>query len=169
MFSASLVCISFTGSHFIRRSIPSVKRSFAMLKSCFKRYPALRSLCLCGVGMLLGVAPGLLILQVALAGPQAAVSISGFQFTPKSITIHAGEIVTWTNQDPTQHTVTAANGEFDSGSLSSGMLYSHTFTQTGVFSYHCSIHSGMTGAVNVITGTQVLVYAPVVSNGKATR
>jgi hypothetical protein len=140
-----------------------------MWKSFFKRYPALRSLCLCSVGMLLGVVPGLLILQVALAGPQAAVTIAGFQFAPKTITIRAGEIVTWTNQDATQHTVTAVKGEFDSGVLSGGMTYSHTFTQTGVFSYFCSIHSGMTGAVNVISGTQVLVYAPVVNNGTATR
>ena len=140
-----------------------------MLKTCFTRYPALRSLYLCGVGMLLGAVPGLLILQVALAGPQAAVTIAGFQFTPKTITISAGEIVTWTNQDGTLHTVTAVKGEFDSGFLSSGMTYSHTFTQTGVFSYSCNIHPFMTGVVNVISGTQVLVYAPVVNNGTITR
>ena len=39
---------------------------------------------------------------------------------------------------------------FDSGNLPSGSEYVHTFTNTGSFGYHCKIHGGMTGTVNVV-------------------
>lgn len=124
---------------------------------------------MCGIGALLGMLAGLFILQMVLAMPRASVSISGFRFLPQSITIRAGDAITWTNQDSAPHTVTADDGAFDSGNLTQNMTYTHIFTQTGVFSYLCAIHPSMTGTVNVITGTQVFVYAPVVAHGGAAR
>lgn len=39
---------------------------------------------------------------------------------------------------------------FDSGNLSAGSQFTHTFTNTGSFGYHCKIHGGMTGTVTVV-------------------
>jgi outer membrane biosynthesis protein TonB len=78
-----------------------------------------------------------------------AVSISGFSFEPSSITVSAGTTVVWTNQDPTNHTITANDGSFDSGPVSSNGSYSHTFDQAGSFSYHCNIHPSMQGTIVV--------------------
>lgn len=82
---------------------------------------------------------------------QQTVSISGFSFQPSSMNVKVGDTVTWTNQDPTTHTVTADDGSFDSGNIASatGGTYSHTFTTVGTFSYHCAIHPSMKGTVVV--------------------
>lgn len=78
------------------------------------------------------------------------VNIMGFAFNPSSLTISAGDTVTWTNQDSVSHTVTSDTGsEISSSSLSQGSTYSHTFNQAGTFSYHCSIHTSMKGTVTV--------------------
>jgi plastocyanin len=79
----------------------------------------------------------------------AQVVLKSFAFTPNSVTIKAGESVTWTNQDGTTHTVTADNGEFDSGSLGADATYSFIFAKAGTYPYHCSIHSNMKGTVVV--------------------
>jgi plastocyanin len=79
----------------------------------------------------------------------ATVSISGFAFNPATITIKAGESVTWTNADSVTHTVVADNGEFTSSGLANGQTYSFTFAKAGTYKYHCSIHPTMTGTVVV--------------------
>jgi plastocyanin len=90
------------------------------------------------------------------AGKQAAsVSItdgsnpSDFGFNPMSVSVTAGETVTWTNTGsvPTGHTVTGSG--FSSGVIHAGGTYSHTFSSPGTFSYHCSIHPFMKGTVTV--------------------
>ena len=93
---------------------------------------------------------------VALAPPASAqstvnVSIKGFAFNPAAITVVIGEnsTVTWTNQDSVTHTVTSDTGAFNSGDLSSGQTFTHTFTTPGTYSYHCSIHTYMQGVVTV--------------------
>jgi hypothetical protein len=59
-------------------------------------------------------------------------------------------MVVWTNTGQAPHTVT---GDFaDSGVLESGQTFSHTFTETGDFSYVCAIHPQMTGTVRVSAG-----------------
>ena len=44
---------------------------------------------------------------------------------------------------------------FSSGSLPAGAQFSHTFTNSGSFAYHCTIHSGMTGTVVVVASGSV--------------
>jgi plastocyanin len=83
---------------------------------------------------------------------QAAVSISNFAFVPATITVKVGTRVTWTNrQTGIQHTVTANNGSFASGDLSTGSSFSYVFTKPGTYAYHCAIHPFMTGTV-IVTG-----------------
>ena len=67
----------------------------------------------------------------------ASVTISDFSFQPSVVTIQAGATVTWTNQDPMAHTVTADDGSFDSGMLgvsgSASASYSHVFAEPGTY------------------------------------
>ena len=39
--------------------------------------------------------------------------------------------------------------ELDSGNITAGTTFSHTFNTAGSFPYHCNIHAGMTGTVVV--------------------
>ncbi len=78
------------------------------------------------------------------------IEISGFAFSPATMTISVGDTVTWTNMDIMSHTVTSDSGtELGSSSFGKGGTYSHTFSTPGTFAYHCSIHSSMKGTVIV--------------------
>ena len=79
----------------------------------------------------------------------ASVAISGFTFTPSSITVGVGDTVTWTNGDGVGHTATADDASFDTGTIAGGGSDSVTFAAAGTFAYHCAIHPAMTGTITV--------------------
>ena len=82
--------------------------------------------------------------------PRAADPNNDQSFVPKFISIPIQSIVTWTNDDSIQHTVTFdEEGLFDSGPLSPGDTIDNAFDTPGEFGYHCSIHPWMTGRVMV--------------------
>ena len=82
--------------------------------------------------------------------PPYYIELKSFSFQPKELIIKAGDTVIWTNKDSTSHTVTSNSGnELNSPSLSKESIYSHTFTQTGTFAYHCKPHSNMKGTIIV--------------------
>jgi len=80
---------------------------------------------------------------------QDSVAIRNYAFNPSTLTIRKGATVTWTNYDSVQHTVTSNSGVFSSPLLSTGNTYTYQFNSTGSFSYHCSIHTYMTGTIVV--------------------
>lgn len=82
---------------------------------------------------------------------KATVTMKNLMFSPVSLQVTAGTTVTWSNNDNATHTVTADDGSFDSGNISPGGTFTHTFSSTGTIPYHCKIHSGMTGTVVVIS------------------
>jgi LPXTG-motif cell wall-anchored protein len=91
--------------------------------------------------------------QTAHAASDTTVTIADFSFSPASITIQAGDTVTWVNNGPSAHTATANNGAFNTGVLQKGHSASHTFTKAGTYSYICSIHPFMHGTVVVLANS----------------
>ncbi len=81
------------------------------------------------------------------AASEVSVEISGFAFTPSTLTIAKGTTVTWTQKDAAPHTVTSS--AFDSGTLNAGQTYSRTFDEIGSFDYRCNFHQSMTGKIIV--------------------
>jgi plastocyanin len=95
------------------------------------------------------IAAALIGAGTALAADQA-VSISGFSYSPASVTVNVGDSVTWTNSDAQAHTATADDASWDSGTIGgSGGTGAVTFSTAGTFPYHCTIHPQMTGTVTV--------------------
>jgi plastocyanin len=86
---------------------------------------------------------------VGPSGGGNAVSISVSSYKPATITVAPGTTVTWTNNDPVVHTVTADDGSWDSGNLSQGRTFSRTFDTAGTYTYHCTVHPWMVGTVIV--------------------
>lgn len=82
-------------------------------------------------------------------GATHAVAITDFAFSPATLTITAGDTVTWTNEDQLEHTATSTAGAFDSGLLGQGESYSFTFTTPGTYAYLCTPHPSMTGQIVV--------------------
>jgi plastocyanin len=89
---------------------------------------------------------------VARGAASASVTIKDFRFAPLTITIHAGETVTWVNEGPSNHTASAA-GIFNTGILHANQSASQVFTHAGTFSYRCSIHPFMRGTVTVLAAS----------------
>jgi plastocyanin len=75
------------------------------------------------------------------------VSIQDNRFEPPNCPVNTGDTVTWTNTGNHTHTVTADNGDFDSGDLSPRQQFYQTFKAAGVVAYHCEKHAGMKGTV----------------------
>ncbi len=89
----------------------------------------------------------------AAAGETAA-TIKLFQFQPKTLTVKAGDTVTWVNGDDIDHSVTAGTpgaetGAFDSGFFAKGGSFAFTFAAPGTYRYFCKRHPSMTATVEV--------------------
>lgn len=84
--------------------------------------------------------------QASGAIEEMLVRVVDSSFREDTITIPVGTTVTWTHTGQFPHTVTADDGSFDSGNLSSGDTFRYTFDQAGSFAYYCSIHGGPGGA-----------------------
>jgi plastocyanin len=84
------------------------------------------------------------------SGGGAKVSMEGIKFNPASVTVKAGDTVTWTNNDSVGHDVTGDNFKSgDSGGLQNGDTFAQTFDKKGTFDYVCTVHPGMEGSVTV--------------------
>ncbi len=82
------------------------------------------------------------------AAKAGAINIHSFMFQPNPTTAKVGDTITVTNQDGTDHSLTATDGSFDTGVFSSGSK-TITLTKAGTFTYHCKIHNFMTGTITV--------------------
>ena len=82
--------------------------------------------------------------------PGAANPTNDLSFDPPQINVPTGSIVSRTNADSIQHTVTSdEQGLFDAGPISPGDTFENVFDSAGEFGYHCAIHPFMTGLVMV--------------------
>ncbi len=75
-------------------------------------------------------------------------------YIPSMVTVEKGRTVTWINEDSAFHSVTsglydAPTELFDSGYLDPSEAFSYTFTEYGVYDYHCTLHPWMEAQVTV--------------------
>ncbi|MCH7730617.1 cupredoxin domain-containing protein [Patescibacteria group bacterium] len=92
------------------------------------------------------------------AGPGEVIS-NIENFTLEDLTIPVGTTVTWMNLDSAQHTTTSGtpenpSGLWDSPLLSQGDVFSHTFTEPGVYSYFCRPHSSLMRATITVLAAE---------------
>jgi plastocyanin len=75
------------------------------------------------------------------------VVIEDLAFEPETLSVAAGETVTWTwNDGAVEHDV--KGDDFQSEVMSEG-TYSHRFDQPGTYDYLCTLHPNMTGTIEV--------------------
>jgi hypothetical protein len=80
--------------------------------------------------------------------PQQPVAIVDFAFQPSSAAEEINSPITWVNQGTVAHTVTFDTAGVDSGSIAPGQTFSVSLPTVGHYTYHCSIHPSMTGAID---------------------
>ena len=98
------------------------------------------------------LALSLLVLGAAPNSP--SVQIVNDSFSPATLTVAAGQSVTFTNKDDDAHTVTAVDGTFDSKGLDTGGVWHHVFNKAGTYRYFCQLHPFMRGTIVVKAGAQ---------------
>jgi plastocyanin len=94
----------------------------------------------------------LAVLGVALAAaepPAVEVMMPGRFYSPAEVSALLGTKVTFRNSDAISHTVTADNDSFDSGFIPPGATFTQTFTASGVYRFHCTIHRFMRGTLRI--------------------
>jgi plastocyanin len=91
------------------------------------------------------------LLVLGAAPSPASVQIVNDSFWPATLTVDAGQSVTFTNKDDDAHTITAVDGSFDSRGLDTGGVWHHVFTKPGTYKYFCQLHPFMRGTMVVKT------------------
>ncbi len=80
-------------------------------------------------------------------------------FPDGSFTVQKGDKVVWTHRGSNPHSVSTTSGSaesFDSHPncpplcMLAGGTYEHTFATVGDVTYHCKVHSSMTGTITVV-------------------
>ncbi|MEM0117237.1 MAG: cupredoxin domain-containing protein [Conexivisphaerales archaeon] len=89
-----------------------------------------------------------------LAGAASNQHSPGYSPDIAVVIIGVNNTVQWTNDDTATHTVTGANGTFDSGDIAQGQSWTYNFTKPGVYNYTCIYHSWMHGTIIVKQGVQ---------------
>ncbi len=99
--------------------------------------------------------PGSLTPPPGFVGPEDTgpirheIGIVDFGYEPESYELSAGQAVMWMNAGNVPHTVTFEDAGIDSGRLSAGETFQHTFDEAGAFEYVCTIHPQMRGTLTV--------------------
>jgi plastocyanin len=87
----------------------------------------------------------------ATQGTGDTVTMSKACFTPSVLRVDPGTEVTFVNQDPMPHNLSAIGwGRMEN--MNEGDAFRATFDERGVYPYACTYHYGMTGAVVVGNG-----------------
>ena len=87
----------------------------------------------------------------------ASVNVETFQFSPDPLVVAAGTVITFTNEDKIDHTVTAGTREaptpdvFDGSLPQQGATFELVLDEPGTYEYFCRIHNGpgMTATITV--------------------
>jgi plastocyanin len=84
------------------------------------------------------------------SGGGVAIKMQNIAFDPKDVTVKVGQKITWTNDDSTDHNVTADSGaDFKSKDFGNGATFDFTPDKAGTIKYECTLHPGMTATITV--------------------
>lgn len=105
------------------------------------------------IGGALSLALSAAAIVACSAGPAAAedhiVTMRGLEFVPASISVKAGDTITWVNEDVMPHTTTSGDGAWDSGEIEAGGEWTLTVESDFGGGYVCAYHPTMTGEISV--------------------
>ncbi len=88
-----------------------------------------------------------------LAASPAQISINPDGFSPATIRVKKGQLVTWTNQDTAQHAIASdeSNTELDgSETLQKDDVFSYSFDKTGTYNYHDQLYNSAFKGVIIV-------------------
>lgn len=102
----------------------------------------------------------------AQARADETISLVASGFRPNSVTIAAGERVTWRNDDPGPRRIISDKGLFDSALLQPGEKFSFRFRTDGTFGFRDGSVPDRRGAVVVVPAPQSITIAASARRGR---
>jgi plastocyanin len=97
---------------------------------------------------------GLSLARAQAAPRTASLTVGAYDnyFEPATIQVRPGTTVRWVNYGQHTHTVTSADGRWDSGDIAPSTCYTATFVHPGTYPYYCRYHTRdrMMGTVVVL-------------------
>jgi len=87
--------------------------------------------------------------ETRTSSPVVHTGMKNLNYLPSRLQITTGTTVEWSNNDPLEHTVTAANKSFNSGLIKPGKKFRYTFTKAGTYNVYCTLHPFMKGTIVV--------------------
>jgi len=88
-------------------------------------------------------------MTISAFATEHTIEIKGMEFSPKTLTIKAGDKVKFINKDNAPHTASATDGRFESGELQEGQSEIVTFEKADTYAYYCMFHPSMSGKIIV--------------------
>jgi plastocyanin len=81
------------------------------------------------------------------------VAAKDLAYSPSTLSVKGGDVVTFKNEDGPTHTFTADDKSFDSGRVAPGKSFTFTVPAGAAagtkIAFHCEIHSSMKGTLTV--------------------
>ncbi len=78
------------------------------------------------------------------------ITVSDNAYSDTEVNIQAGDVVRFVNNGANKHTATADDLSWGSGTISpNGGFWQHRFAEAGTYTFFCSYHPSMTGAIVV--------------------
>jgi plastocyanin len=74
-------------------------------------------------------------------------------FSPNPASVAQGMTVVWRNDDSTAHHIVLDSGSLDTGTIAAGATSAAMTLSVSGATYHCTIHPGMVGSINMATMT----------------
>jgi plastocyanin len=101
-----------------------------------------------------------LVAATVVGAATTTIQITKNGFTPRTVTVAAGDTVTWHNADSHTHQVVADSGAFASPALAGGASWSYTASKSGKFGYRDAYATTHRGTLTVNAPPATLTLAP---------
>ncbi|HBZ70891.1 MAG TPA: amicyanin [Deltaproteobacteria bacterium] len=127
------------------------RQEFGRGELTFKRTAYFRSAAAAGGFMILGFLAAVAVSgRVERAGASVQIRmLPSSGFTPSSLTVLRGTLVTWVNDDKLPHTVTSSEGVFASQAIHSEESFFFRFEVPGTYTYFSGFEPHMMGKIVV--------------------
>jgi len=96
-----------------------------------------------------------------LRAANVAITIQNSAFSPSSVNVHIGDVITWTNKDNFLHSVISTSvpsgtATFGSSTFGINETFTYTVTSAGDYTYKCGVHTSMIGTFTVPSATPMI-------------
>ena len=110
-----------------------------------------------------------LLSPASAAAAELTVTMPAKKFSPARVVAVPGDTVRWRNADAFDaHNVFATDQSFQSPRLGRFGSFTRTVTGVGTISYVCTLHLGMSGAIDVVAAALEAPKAPAVAGQRIT-